>query len=68
MQVSISSEAVFVCVFSLENQRLPSVRVAVQACFEFWYLLHFKYTTGHLKDYDAVADALRNYIPDYSKS
>lgn len=37
-------------------------------CFEFWYLLHFKYTTGHLRDYDAVADALRNYIPDYEKS
>ena len=27
-------------------------------CFEFWYLLHFQYTTKFFKDYPAVKNAL----------
>ena len=27
-------------------------------CFEFWYLLHFQYTTKFFKDYPAVKTAL----------
>nr|WP_251862461.1 RloB domain-containing protein [Clostridium sp. Marseille-Q2269] len=23
-------------------------------CFEFWYLLHFEYTTANLKNYSSV--------------
>lgn len=37
-------------------------------CFEFWYLLHFQYTTKFLKDYSAVKNALTAYLPDYEKS
>ena len=37
-------------------------------CFEFWYLLHFQYTTKFLKDYPAVKNALAAYLPDYEKS
>jgi hypothetical protein len=37
-------------------------------CFEFWYLLHFQYTTGFLKDYDGVVSLLKSYIPDYEKA
>ena len=37
-------------------------------CFEFWYLLHFQYTTKFLKDYPAVKNALVAYLPDYEKS
>lgn len=37
-------------------------------CFEFWYLLHFQYTTKFFKDYPAVKNALTAYIPDYEKT
>ena len=37
-------------------------------CFEFWFLLHFIYTTGYIKDYDAVVTKLAEYLPDYKKN
>ena len=37
-------------------------------CFEFWYLLHFQYTTKFFKDYPAVKNALTTYLPDYEKA
>ena len=37
-------------------------------CFEFWYLLHFQYTTKFLKDYPAAKSALTAYLPDYEKT
>lgn len=37
-------------------------------CFEFWYLLHFQYTTKFFKDYPAVMTALTAYLPDYEKA
>ena len=37
-------------------------------CFEFWYLLHFQYTTRYFRDYTAVENALTAYLPDYEKS
>ena len=37
-------------------------------CFEFWYLLHFQYTTKFFKDYPAVKTALTAYLPDYGKA
>ena len=37
-------------------------------CFEFWYLLHFQYTTKFFKDYPAVKAALTAYLPDYGKA
>ncbi|MBM6937076.1 RloB domain-containing protein [Pseudoflavonifractor phocaeensis] len=37
-------------------------------CFEFWYLLHFQFTTKFFKDYPAVKNALAAYLPDYEKS
>lgn len=37
-------------------------------CFELWYLLHLRYTTAHLPDYDAVKKALEQAgIKDYEK-
>lgn len=37
-------------------------------CFELWYLLHLRYTTAHLPDYDAVKKALEQVgIKDYEK-
>ena len=37
-------------------------------CFEFWYLLHFKYTTRRFAGYADVVSELRQYIPHYDKS
>ena len=37
-------------------------------CFEFWYLLHFQYTTKFLRDYPAAKSALTAYLPDYEKT
>lgn len=32
-------------------------------CFELWYLIHFKYTTAYLKDYNAVKSKLESETP-----
>lgn len=46
-----------------------SIQIAISnPCFEFWYLLHFRYTTAHFRDYNAVLDALRPFLPDYEKN
>lgn len=37
-------------------------------CFELWYLLHFRYTTKHLKDYNAVKNELIPFLPEYEKT
>lgn len=37
-------------------------------CFELWYLLHFRYTTGFFKDYEAVRKLLTEHIPNYEKA
>lgn len=43
-------------------------------CFEYWYLLHFQYTTkpfestGHKSRGDCVIDDLKKHIPDYDKA
>lgn len=37
-------------------------------CFEFWYLLHFQYTTRFLKDYPAVRTMLTSYLSRYEKN
>lgn len=45
------------------------VQIAISnPCFEFWYLLHFRYSTGYLRDYDAVVALLKNDLPAYEKT
>lgn len=45
------------------------IQIAISnPCFEFWYLLHFQYTTRFLKDYPAVKAMLTVHLPDYEKS
>ena len=36
-------------------------------CFELWYYLHFEYSTGFLKDYEAVKSKL-THLPEYEKN
>ena len=39
-------------------------------CFEVWFLLHYKYTTGNLKNYNAIKERLEKDTPinDYEKN
>lgn len=51
----------------LANQRGIEMIIS-NPCFELWYLLHFRYTAGFLKDYEAVRKLLTEYIPNYEKA
>lgn len=39
-------------------------------CFEIWYLLHYKYTTANLKNYDAIKERIEKDTPlkEYEKN
>ena len=37
-------------------------------CFELWFLLHFEYSTGHMKNYADVIKRLTTYFPGYDKN
>jgi hypothetical protein len=37
-------------------------------CFEYWFLLHFEYTTKSFSSASAVISDLKKYIPAYSKN
>ena len=39
-------------------------------CFEIWYLMHYKYTTANLKNYDAVKEKIEKDTPlkEYEKN
>lgn len=52
----------------IQNNKYPSIRFIVSnPTFEVWFLLHFKYTTKHFSDGDAVIKELEKYIPNYNK-
>lgn len=36
--------------------------------FEFWYLLHFEYTTRPFQNAKALENGLKKYVPEYDKS
>ncbi len=36
--------------------------------FEFWLLMHFRYTTSLFHNADAVIEKLKKFIPDYKKA
>ena len=45
------------------------IQIAISnPCFEFWYLLHFQYTTKFFKDYSSVKATLTAYLPNYEKT
>ncbi len=48
-----ASEKVIIC------ESMPSI--------EFWFLLHFQYTTREFRNADEAEKALKKYIPDYEK-
>lgn len=51
-----------------KNAAKHGIQIALSnPCFEVWFLLHFKYSSGHLQDYSAVLAQLRSYLPSYEK-
>ena len=60
------------------NQQLGKARKAAERsdiqialsnpCFEYWYLLHFRYTTKYLRDYVATKKELTPFLPNYEKA
>jgi len=46
-----------------------SLKLAISApCFEFWYVLHFKYTTQPFQNASEVIKLLKKFMPDYDKT
>ena len=37
-------------------------------CLEFWFLLHYKYTSRFYKDFDELKSDLKKHLRDYEKS
>ena len=53
----------------IRDNSISSIRFIVSnPTFEIWFLMHFKYTTKHFKNGDAVIDDLQKYIPNYDKN
>lgn len=40
----------------------------VLPCFEFWFLLHYKYTTKIFKNCDGATNSLKKYLCNYDKT
>lgn len=53
----------------MKSNKNPDIRFIVSnPAFEIWFLLHFKYTTKHYEDAEAVIKDLKKFIPDYEKN
>jgi hypothetical protein len=53
---------------SFDRAKATGIQIAFSSCcFEFWYLLHFEFSTSGFSNCDAVIKKLMKYIPDYEK-
>ena len=54
---------------SFDRAKATGVKIAFSStCFEFWYLLHFEYSTSGFSDCDAVVKKLKSHLPGYEKN
>ncbi|MGB0386257.1 MAG: RloB family protein [Ardenticatenaceae bacterium] len=54
---------------AVSKAQAHGLKLAISApCFEFWYLLHFKYTTQPFQNASEVIKLLKKIIPDYEKN
>jgi len=51
-----------------QNKHKGITFIVSNPTFEIWFLLHFKYTTKHYVDGNAVIEDLKKYIPNYEKN
>lgn len=55
--------------FKLKYSTFPEVLICeTMPSIEFWFLIHYEYTTSEFRNSDEVERRLRTYISDYSKS
>ena len=53
---------------AIRKARDENIKVAFSIpCFEFWYLLHFEYTTRPFRNYKEVAKRLKQHLASYGK-
>lgn len=55
----------------LKNQNRKNIGITFfesMPCFEFWFLLHFKYSTKQHESCSTCVDDLKKYIHDYDKN
>ena len=53
----------------IKSNKNPAISFIVSnPAFEIWFLLHFKYTTKHYVDAEAVIKDLKKFIPTYEKN
>jgi RloB-like protein len=53
---------------SFDRAKATGIQIAFSStCFEFWYLLHFEYSTSGFSDCDAVIKKLKTHLPNYEK-
>ena len=57
-----------ICDVMQKNNNKGIKLVVSNPTFELWFLLHFKYTTKHYVDGNAVIADLKRYIPNYEKN
>ena len=50
------------------NTNLAISFIVSNPAFEVWFLLHFKYTTRHYENADAVIRDLKKFLPNYEKN
>lgn len=54
---------------SFDRAKAKKINIAFSSpCFEFWYFLHFEYSTGGVKDGDNMCRRLKQHITDYEKA
>ncbi len=54
---------------SFDRAKATGIQIAFSsACFEFWYLLHFEFSTSGFSDCDAVIKKLKIHLPNYGKN
>jgi hypothetical protein len=53
---------------SFDRAYATGIQIAFSsACFEFWFLLHFEFSTGGFNDCDAVIKKLKGHFVQYEK-
>ncbi|MCB5269484.1 MAG: RloB family protein [Candidatus Cloacimonadaceae bacterium] len=53
---------------ALKASRGKLTMIESMPCIEFWFLLHFIYTTKYYPSYDSLLNVVRGNIPDYEKN
>jgi hypothetical protein len=52
-----------------QNKNCKNVKIIINnPCLEYWYLLHFKFTSKYFESYDKLLPVLKKFLTDYEKT